>query len=228
MSNQTNHIFFDLDHTLWDFEKNSTKTFEHIFKLNKMSIDIQKFLNYYVSINNAYWRLFRNDKVSKEALRYGRLKDTFDKIKFPISDDLINKLSEDYITHLSSFNYLFDGAIEILDYLKPKYTLHIITNGFSEVQYKKLSNSKIDIYFDTVITSEAVGVKKPNPKIFKYALQQAGAKIKESVMIGDNWEADIMGAKNYGMNVIFCNFENESVDESIQSIQHLLELKKYL
>ena len=222
------HIFFDLDHTLWDFEKNSAKTFEHIFKINKMQIDIQKFLNYYVSINHGYWRLFRNDKVSKEALRYGRLKDTFDKIKFSISDNLIDKLSEDYIEHLASFNYLFDGAIEILDYLKPNYQMHIITNGFSEVQYRKLVNSKIDVYFDKIITSEAVGVKKPNPKIFEYALQQAGAKIKESVMIGDNWEADIMGAKDFGMKVIFCNFENQSVDASIPSVKNLEEIKKYL
>ncbi|GAG91765.1 unnamed protein product [marine sediment metagenome] len=222
------HIFFDLDHTLWDFEKNSAKTFEHIFELNEMPIDIQKFLNYYVSINNTYWRLFRNDKVTKEALRYGRLKDTFDKIKFPVSDKMIDKLAEDYIQYLARFNYLFDGAIEILDYLKPNYHMHIITNGFSEVQYRKLINSKIDGYFDKIITSEAVGVKKPNPKIFELALQEARAKIKESVMIGDNWEADIMGAKNFGMEVVYCNFQNQSVDESIQSIKHLLELKKYL
>lgn len=222
------HIFFDLDHTLWDFEKNSAKTFEHIFSLNDMIIDVQKFLNYYSIINRDYWRLFRNDKVSKEDLRYGRLKDTFDKIKHPISDDIIDKLSEDYIEHLSSFNYLFEGVFEILDYLKPKYQMHIITNGFSEVQNQKLTNSKIDSYFKNIITSEEVGVKKPNPIIFEHALNTVSAKISESVMIGDNWEADIMGAKNYGMSAIFCNFENQSVDESVLSIRHLLELKKYL
>ncbi|MDC9722843.1 MAG: YjjG family noncanonical pyrimidine nucleotidase [Urechidicola sp.] len=222
------HIFFDLDHTLWDFEKNSAKTFEHIFSLNNMAIDIQKFLNYYSIINRDYWRLFRNDKVSKEDLRYGRLKDTFDKIKQPISDDTINKLSEDYIEHLSSFNYLFGGVFEILDYLKPNYQMHIITNGFSEVQNQKLINSKIDSYFKNIITSEEVGVKKPNPKIFAHALNAVDAQIGESVMIGDNWEADIMGAKSYGMRAIFCNFENQSVDDSVESIQYLLELKKYL
>lgn len=223
-----NHIFFDLDHTLWDFEKNSAKTFEHIFKLNNITVELQKFLNYYVSINNAYWRLYRVDKVSKETLRYGRLKDTFDKINYPISDAMIDKLSEDYITHLSSFNFLFDGAIEILDYLKSKYSLHIITNGFSKVQHQKLVNSKIDRYFNSIITSEEVGVKKPNPKIFEHALNLVKANVSRSVMIGDNWEADIMGAKNYGMQAIFCNFENQSVDDSVASIQHLLELKKYL
>lgn len=222
------HIFFDLDHTLWDFEKNSAKTFEHIFKMNKMPIDIQKFLNYYNSINKNYWRLFRNDKVTKEALRYGRLKDTFIKIRYPISDNLINKLSDDYIQYLSTFNYLFEGVFEILDYLKPNYQMHIITNGFSEVQNQKIVNSKIDSYFNHIITSEEVGVKKPNPKIFEDALNMVGAQVDESIMIGDNWEADIMGAKNFGMRAIFCNFENESVDESIQSIHNLLELKKYL
>ncbi len=222
------HIFFDLDHTLWDFETNSGKTFEKIFKIHFIDIELTKFLKVYKKINFDYWRLFRNNQISKQALRYGRLKDTFDKLDIHISDELIHKLSEDYINYLSSFNHLFEGTIEILEYLKPTYKLHIITNGFSEVQFKKMKNSKMDIYFDKIITSESVGVKKPNPKIFEYALKVADAKKEESVMIGDSWEADIMGAKNFGVTPIFCNFENESVGESILSITNLTELKKYL
>lgn len=222
------HIFFDLDHTLWDFETNSAKTFEKIFKLHNIDVDLDKFLIDYKKINFDYWRLFRNNLVTKEDLRYKRLKDTFDKLKLSISDELINHLSDDYINYLPTFNFVFDGTIEILEYLKPKYTLHIITNGFSEVQSKKMKNSKLDIYFDQIITSESVGVKKPNPEIFEYALSQANATIEESVMIGDSWEADIMGAKNMGMKPIFCNFEMNEVDNSILSIQHLIELKKYL
>jgi putative hydrolase of the HAD superfamily len=222
------HVFFDLDHTLWDFETNSAKTFEKIFKLHKVEMNLDKFLIDYKKINFEYWRLFRNDLVTKEELRYKRLKDTFDILKFPISDELINCLSDDYINYLSTFNFVFEGTIEILEYLKPKYTLHIITNGFSEVQSKKMKNSKLDVYFDQIITSESVGVKKPNPVIFEYALSQANARIEESVMIGDSWEADIMGAKNVGMKPIFCNFEKNEVDNSILSIQHLIELKKYL
>ncbi len=225
---QIKHIFFDLDHTLWDFEKNSAKTFSYIFKKNNLNIDTKKFLNYYKSINAHYWRLYRNDKITKEALRYGRLKDAFDIIKYKVSDSVIHMLSDEYLKYLSKFNHLFDGTFEILDYLKPKYQMHIITNGFSEVQSQKIINSKIDGYFDKIITSEQVGVKKPNPKIFEYALNIANAKASESVMIGDNWEADIMGAKDFGMHVVFCNFENHSVDESIQSVDRLVEIKKHL
>lgn len=222
------HIFFDLDHTLWDFETNSGKTFEKIFEIHSIDIELTKFLKVYKKINFDYWRLFRNNEISKQALRYGRLKDTFDKLSKNISDELIHQLSQDYITYLSSFNHLFEGVIEILEYLKPTYKLHIITNGFSEVQFLKLKNSKIDIYFDKIITSESVGVKKPNPKIFEYALIVADAKKEESVMIGDSWEADIMGANNFGITPIFCNFEKESVGESVLSVTNLLELKKYL
>ncbi|PHR74158.1 MAG: noncanonical pyrimidine nucleotidase, YjjG family [Lutibacter sp.] len=222
------HIFFDLDHTLWDFEVNSAKTFEKIFKDNNITINISVFLNNYKPINFEYWRLYRNDKISKKKLRYGRLKDTFDKINYSISDDLIDKLSDDYIAVLPMFNALFDGTHEVLEYLKPKYQLHIITNGFSEIQSDKMINSKIDNYFDKVITSESVGVKKPNPKIFEHALKVANASKNDSIMIGDSWEADIMGAKNFGIQPIYCNFENQLVDPSIISVNHLLELKNHL
>jgi putative hydrolase of the HAD superfamily len=222
------HIFFDLDHTLWDFETNSAKTFEKIFRDNNINVSILVFLNYYKPINFEYWRLYRNEKISKEKLRYGRLKNTFDKMNFKISDTLIDQLSDDYIYNLSNFNVLFDGTIEILDYLKSKYQLHIITNGFSEIQANKIKNSKIDAYFDKIITSDSVGVKKPNPKIFEYALKVANATKNESIMIGDSWEADIMGAKNFGIQPIYCNFENQPIDPSIISISHLLELKNYL
>lgn len=222
------HVFFDLDHTLWDFETNSAKTFKKIFIDNGITIDTSVFLNYYKLINLEYWRLYRNEKISKEKLRYGRLKDTFNKINYKISDDLINKLSDDYIKILPMFNTLFEGTSEILNYLKQKYQLHIITNGFKEVQNIKMKNSMIDDYFDKVITPESVGVKKPNPKIFEYALQVANAYKDESVMIGDSWEADIMGAKNFGIQPIYCNFENQPVDPSIISVSHLLELKKHL
>lgn len=222
------HIFFDLDHTLWDFEANSKATFNKILKDNNININFEKFLNYYKQINLDYWRLFRNDAISKEKLRYGRLKDTFEKINVQVSDQVIHTLSEDYITYLSSFNKVFEGTYEVLDYLNKKYTLHIITNGFSEVQNLKMVNSKLDVYFDKIITSESVGVKKPNPLIFKHALEQANATAEESVMIGDSWEADIMGAKNFGIKPIYCNFENQSVGESVLSIENLLDLKKYL
>lgn len=188
--NNITHVFFDLDHTLWDFDKNSSLTFNKIFKLNNIDIELKDFLKIYEPINFNYWKLYRQERIDKESLRYNRLSDTFDALNFDIKSSMINKLSEQYICHLSTFNNLFDGATEILDYLFPKYQLHIITNGFKEVQQGKLNNAHIDHYFQTVTNSEMVGVKKPNPKIFNHALSQARATIEGSVMIGDNLEAD--------------------------------------
>ena len=225
---QIKHIFFDLDHTLWDFETNSNKTFAFIFEKNKLDISFENFIEAYKPINHKYWKLFREDKVSKQNLRYFRLKEAFDAIGYDASDDTIHLLSEEYITFLSQHNALFDNAIEVLIYLREKYRMHIITNGFEEVQFKKLQNSNLLPFFDQIITSEKVGVKKPNPKIFQYALEISGAASEESIMIGDNFEADILGARNVGMQAIFCEFNGEVATEEVPSVSNLLQLKNYL
>ena len=223
------HIFFDLDHTLWDFEKNSDLTFKKVFENNHIQLDLNLFLEVYKPLNFEYWKLYREEKVTKSELKYGRLKKTFDAIDFTISDDLIYLIADQYIEFLADFNHLFDGAFEILDYLKQKYKLHIITNGFEEIQTKKMINSKIYHYFDTIITSESVGVKKPNPKVFNYALKQANAKKEHSIMIGDNVEADIRGALKVGMKAIHCNFENAIIrSEEFVSVTCLSAIKKYI
>lgn len=227
--NNIKHVFFDLDHTLWDFEKNSALTFQEIFKKNQIEVVFEDFLKVYSPINFNYWKLYREEKVSKPELRYGRLKDTFDQLSYHISDEMIDILAKEYIDYLPLFNHLFEGTIELLEYLKPKYELHIITNGFEEVQTKKMEKSNIIKYFDQVITSEAVGVKKPNPKIFSFAVDVANANPKESIMIGDNLEADIQGALDFGLSAIHCNFERlTNVPRNINSIDHLLEIKQYL
>ena len=165
------HIFFDLDHTLWDFETNSDKTFSHIFERNKVEVDFNRFTETYRPINRKYWKLFREDKVSKSDLRYLRLREAFDALEFRADDELIHTLSEEYIDFLSLNNALFENALEVLSYLEAKYSLHIITNGFEEVQHRKLASSKLRPYFEHIITSERVGVKKPDPRIFNYALE---------------------------------------------------------
>ncbi len=221
-------VFFDLDHTLWDFDRNSALTFEKIFELNNISIDITDFLEQYVPINLKYWKLFREARIEKDVLRFGRLNDTFLALGKTMDDGVIHKLSDDYIHHLTTFNYLFEGTIEILTYLKPRYNLHIITNGFGEVQYKKLSRSKIDQFFNTITHSEMVGVKKPDPKIFNHALSLANTTVSNSVMIGDSYEADIIGAKNIGMKTIFLNIYNENFEDNVKQIHYLKEIKTYL
>lgn len=221
-------IFFDLDHTLWDFDKNSGLTFEKIFKTHQVGVNLKEFLTVYEPINLKYWKLYRDEQVDKESLRYQRLKETFDAIKTPVHDDLINALAEDYIVNLPTFNNLFDGTFELLEYLKPNYNLHIITNGFHEAQNKKMEQSKISTYFNTVTNSEIAGVKKPNPIIFDYALNLAATEKTKSIMIGDNIEADILGAIHYGIDAICFNYHGAKMDANIKQVTKLIDLKTYL
>ncbi|NMH87769.1 YjjG family noncanonical pyrimidine nucleotidase [Flavivirga algicola] len=221
-------VFFDLDHTLWDFDKNSALAFDKILKLNHIDVDISDFLYHYVPINLKYWKLYREAKIEKNTLRFGRLNDAFSAVGYQVEETMINKLSDDYITHLTTFNYLFDNTFEILDYLNLNYNLHIITNGFDEVQHKKLKGSNIDNYFKTVTNSEMAGVKKPNPEIFNFALNLANSNSSQSVMIGDSYEADILGAKNIGMEVVFFDVHNTVIDDNVKRIDNLIQLKKYL
>ena len=179
-------VFFDLDHTLWDFDKNSELTFDGIFNRIHPEIITKQFIEKYVPINQVCWKLYQYDKITHEELRYKRLKNSFDAINYAISDEEIDEISIDYIRFLPENNHLFDGAIELLEYLKPNYNLHIITNGFADVQFKKINNSKIANFFHTVTNSEMAGVKKPNPTIFDFALDLAKAKKENSIMIGDS------------------------------------------
>lgn len=228
MKTKITDVFFDLDHTLWDFDKNSALTFDIIFKKNNVVLDLDRFSEIYRPINLKYWKLYREEKVSKSNLRYGRLKESFDALEIIVEDNVINQLSIDYIDYLTAYNHVFDGTIEILDYLKSKYKLHIITNGFKEVQQSKLEKSNIAHYFDTVTSSEAVGVKKPNPKVFNHALKMANITKEYGIMIGDNYEADILGALNIGMDAICYNYHNVDLENEIKEVKHLLDLKKYL
>lgn len=221
-------IFFDLDHTLWDFDKNSALTFEKIFKLNNIDVNLNTFLSHYEPINLKYWKLYREEKIDKASLRFGRLNDAFLAIDFTVETDVINQLSEDYITYLGSFNHLFENTFEILDYLQNSYNLHIITNGFKEIQQVKMQNANIDNYFKTVTNSESVGVKKPNPKIFNHALKVANANADQCIMIGDNYEADILGAINIGMDAVFFGNYNNKLNAKIKQVDNLIYLKKYL
>lgn len=226
--NNIEHIYFDLDHTLWDFDKNSALAFEQMFSRRKISIKIEDFLEVYMPVNYKYWELYRDNQVSKEDLRIGRLKDSFELLKMETSAGIIEELSIEYIEFLPENNHLLDGSIEILSYLEATYKLHIITNGFKEVQYKKLYNSGISKYFTTVTTSEEAGVKKPHSLIFETALNKAGALPSKSLMIGDNLIADVKGAQDFGMSTIYFDYYRKKEKIDGRQIQTLNELRDYL
>ncbi|MBT8211356.1 MAG: YjjG family noncanonical pyrimidine nucleotidase [Eudoraea sp.] len=221
-------IFFDLDHTIWDFEKNSALTFDKIFADNEIEVDMEAFFEIYVPLNLSYWKLYREEKISKPELRYQRLRNTFDQLSVSISDELIHTLSVEYIEHLCTFNNLIPNALQILEYLKPNYKLHIITNGFQEVQHKKLENASISEYFQQVIDSETAGVKKPDPHIFNYSLKQANVLPEKAIMIGDSLEADVLGARAVGLHTLHFNVHNDPSHSHGQIIHDLIEIKKYL
>jgi putative hydrolase of the HAD superfamily len=221
-------VFFDLDHTLWDFDQNSGLAFQQVFQKFNIEVALKEFLEIYEPINFDYWKAFREERVTKEQLRRGRLIDTFStlKIRYPLA--VIDAMSVSYIDELPANNHLLPGAAEVLEYLHPKYKLHIITNGFQEVQNIKLNKSNIAHYFETVTSSEEVGVKKPNPLVFQRALIKANTSAAQSIMIGDTFEADILGAEAVGMQSLFYNYRKEEIPGTYALINHLLEIKTHL
>jgi len=218
MTKKYKHIFFDLDHTLWDFERNAEETKKELFaKLNLIEKGIPSYEDFrekYVCINTGLWALYREGKIEKDDLNFKRFYLTF--CKFGIDDrELGEAMAAGFIEGISSKTYLFPYAKEILEYLYPKYPLYIITNGFEEVQFSKLKNSGMDRFFAGIITSEEAGCKKPDPEIFKYALQKTGANAADSLMIGDDLEVDIAGARQFGIDQLFVNHDSISHSESV-------------
>ena len=225
---QITDVFFDLDHTLWDFDKNSGLAFERVFKAFSIPLKLADFLEVYEPINLQYWRLYREEQVDKQSLRRGRLNDAFAKFELTYPIETIDAMAVQYIEELPKDNFLFDGTEDLLDYLKPKYKLHLITNGFHGVQHRKLQNSGIAHYFDTVTTSEDVGAKKPNPKVFHHALKLADVNAQNAVMIGDSFEADILGAEAVGLHTVFFNYRKQQVEPQRIVVDDLPSIKNYL
>ena len=178
--------------------------------------------------NAQYWEWYRYEKITQNELKFGRLRDTFALVNFQASDELIQLLSDEYIHYLPTFSHLFEGTIELLDYMKSKYKLHIITNGFKEIQEGKMKNSKLDVYFDTITNSEMAGVKKPNPKIYEHALSLRNVEKQNAIMIGDCIDADVNGALKFGIDAIWFNEHAGDVPKGIKSVNKLLQLKGFL
>jgi len=227
------HIFFDLDNTLWDHRRNAYLTIKDLFDKEeitlKHTIDFEEFHFAYHEINERLWEQIRDGEIDKEYLRKHRFYDTFK--RFGIDDLQLSMFFEEhFLDKILNYNHLVEGAEYILDYLKAKnYTLHIISNGFQEVTERKCILSKIDHYFQTITSADSVGVRKPNPAIFEYSLGLSDAKKEESILIGDDWIADVIGAQNFGMDIIFFDVLNENKEvENLKVIKHLLQIKEYL
>ncbi len=210
------HLFFDWDHTLWDFEANSIKVLEEIYyhyNLRQFNVlSPQHFIDTYMPINYYMWTKFREGKIDAETVKFQRFAMTFKEFGV-IDDQLIADVKSFYLQELPKGGFLMPNVIDMLNELQNEFQLHIVTNGFLEVTNEKLKYSQIAHYFETVLSAEEVGVLKPNQAVFHEALRRANATVTDSLFIGDNLIADVQGARNVGMNQVFFNPDQRQHDE---------------
>ena len=227
------HIFFDLDNTLWDHRKNAYLTIRELSSQQKIgekySIDFELFHDAYHEINEKLWEQIRDGEIDKEYLRKYRFYNTF--LRFGVDDQVLSDYFEHhFLDEILKYNELVPGAADLLDYLEGKaYKMHIISNGFQEVTERKCILSGIADYFETITSADSVGVRKPRPEIFQHSLDLARAEKSESILIGDDWIADVKGAQRFGIDVIFFDVYNDDPQEAdLKVIQHLSQIKDYL
>jgi len=225
-------VFFDLDHTLWDFDLNSQFAITELFhdhKLDELGISgPADFISVYREINKSMWDEFHRNTITKETLRSGRFSKALSAFGIQNSQ-LAETLASNYTRICPVKTNLFPGALEILKYLSEKYSLHIITNGFREVQYLKIRNSGLEPFFKNIHISEEIGFKKPEPEIFNYAVRQSGTIHEKCIMIGDNLDTDIAGAENAGIDSVYFNPLNIDAGRKVlHEINHLDQLKLIL
>ncbi|GHE23559.1 YjjG family noncanonical pyrimidine nucleotidase [Sphingobacterium griseoflavum] len=225
-------IFFDLDHTIWDFDKNARETLQelyHTYKFDALTGESSPdaFIDAYTANNHRLWGLYHHGLIDKAMLRKARFEDTFSQLG--ISPSLFPwAFEEEYLAICPTKTNLFPHAHETLAYLANNYRLHVISNGFKEACETKLAHSKLVNYFQTIVISENVGVNKPNPAIFHYALKNGEAAVGKSVMIGDNLDADVRGAQAVGMDAIFFNAVGARRPADVKyMIADLRELQSY-
>ena len=225
------HVFFDLDRTVWDFERNKDAALQQMYAENCLSnffSSPESFITCYTRNNDYLWEKYRKNELTKSVLRFKRFESTLNDVGVN-NVELARKLGDDYLKILPQKNLLIDGAKELLEYLAPKYTLHILSNGFSEVQSPKLERSGIRDYFRWVITSEQSGFHKPDKRAFGYALSKANAKKEESIMIGDDIEIDILGAKKFGIDQVYLNSDSTKHHQKFTfEVEKLLDIKNFL
>ncbi|MBU6123223.1 YjjG family noncanonical pyrimidine nucleotidase [Hymenobacter siberiensis] len=226
------HLFFDLDHTLWDFEKNANETLHTLYERHDFArygtFAVEQFISVYSDINHALWRMYQNNKITQKQLRETRFVRTLTKLGVA-EGDIPASISSEFTDILPLKSAVFPYTHEVLDYLKPKYHLHLVTNGFNDVQALKLDSSNLTHYFQELITSEHSGHLKPDPRMFAHALERTGATATESLMIGDNLECDVLGAHNAGIDQVYFNPDKRRHFNTItHEISCLSELKAFL
>lgn len=225
------HVIFDLDHTLWDFTANSNETLKELYKkynMENLDIELGAFLDHYQEVNDTMWFDYNRGRITKEDIRDKRFKITLSKVGV-IDDELAYVLNEDYLLLCPAKGFLVPFALDILDYLKDKYHLHILTNGFQETQSIKLETSGLVPFFKEVVNSEISGFLKPDKRIFDYTLKKINAECQDCIMIGDDLHADVLGAKNAGIDHVYFNRKNLLHEELItHEIKCLSELKLLL
>lgn len=224
------HLFFDLDHTLWDFDANAKLTLQEIYSFFNLEpkgvTPFDAFYKHYLHHNEILWDRYHKGFITSDDLKWKRMWRTL--LEFKIGDEkLARDMSAKFLEMLPVKKLLFPHTIEILDYLVAKnYELHMITNGFEKTQWSKLNNSGLGRYFKNVITSEASNSLKPKKEIFDYAVMKAGATLSNSIMLGDNLDADIRGAMNAGMDAVFVNHVNASTElNPTYTVTHLQQLE---
>ena len=222
------HLFFDLDHTLWDYERNAAEALTEIheqYDLGKLGITTtEAFVGSFRRINEEVWYLYDNNLITQQELRHRRFRQVFD--GFGITDhSLCDELNAEFLRISPQKPHLIPFAQELLDYLHPHYSLHLITNGFNEIQGAKLRSSGIEHYFKEMITSQRAGTKKPDPEVFRYACDLVQAPTEACIMVGDNYHTDIKGAIAAGMDVVHYNPEQIEIPVTpTHTITHLQQL----
>lgn len=226
-------LFFDLDDTILDTVQNSKDALQELYSDYKFSNyfpDFDSFYSRYQSINLHLWDLYEQNQIEKNYLMTERFAKTLEGLQ-DISKDKSLEMNNDFMGRVSTRKNIIDGAIEILEYLQPKYKMFVVSNGFTEVQDKKISNAGVGSYFQKVILSDNVGKNKPHPVIFNYALQEACVASANCIMIGDNIKTDIIGAKNSGIDQIWFNPKGLEDTDNIApnyTIQTLNQLRNIL
>ena len=229
---QYRHVLFDLDHTLWDFEKNATETLHELYVSFRLAdhkkFTVEQFCDTFQQVNRHLWAQYNRGEYDQARLRSERFVLILTQLGLETSQ-VPTDLADVYLKTCPTKSHIFPHAHKVLAYLQEKYTLHILTNGFSDVQAIKLRSAGLSGYFTEVIASDDAGYMKPHREMFDFALERIGASCSECMMIGDNLEADIRGAQNVGMDHIYFNpYRKEHSAIVMYEVACLSELRNIL